>query len=73
MYVVLEIKEKVDGSVEVSNYRKETKDLAEQAYHSVLSNAAVSTNLVHSGVLMNTMGQTLKSEYYKHDPPEQNN
>ena len=31
MYIALEIKDKADGTVEVSNYKKATRDEAEQA------------------------------------------
>ena len=67
MYIALEIKDKADGTVEVSNYKKATRDEAEQAYHSILSVAAVSAHPVHTGMILNTMGQVLKSECYKHE------
>lgn len=66
MYIAVEIKEKIDGTVEVSNYKKETRDLAEQAFHSIMAAAAVSSHPVHSGLILNTEGQTLKKECYKH-------
>jgi hypothetical protein len=66
MYIAVEIKEKADGTVEVSSFKKETRELAEQAFHSIMASAAVSTHPVHSGVILNTEGATLKKECYKH-------
>jgi hypothetical protein len=69
MYVVIEIKVKADGTMETSKYDKTTRDLAEKAYHSVLTSAADSKHPSHSATLLNEQGQFIKSECYKH--PEQ--
>ena len=70
MYIAVEIKEKTDGSVEVSTYKKETREEAEKAFHSILAVAAVSTHPVHSALILNTEGATLKKECYKHEVTE---
>ena len=71
MYIAIEIKQKVDGSVEVSNYKKETRDEAEKSYHSILATAAVSTHPIHTALILNPEGTTLKKETYKHETPVQ--
>lgn len=70
MYIAVEIKEKADGSVEVSNYKKDTREEAEKAYHSILAVAAVSTHPVHSALILNVEGATLKKDCYKHEQHE---
>lgn len=69
MYVALEIKLKADGTMTVDKYVKETRDEAEKAFHSILAVAAVSTHPVHSAMIINPEGATLKRECYKHDAP----
>jgi hypothetical protein len=70
MYAALEIKETHEGVMTVDRYVKETRDEAERAYHSILSNAATSAYRTHSAMIINPEGKTLKSECYKHEQPE---
>ena len=70
MYIAVEIKGKADGAVEVSTYKKETREEAEKAYHSILAVAAVSTHPVHSALILNVEGSTLKKDCYKHEQPK---
>lgn len=70
MYAALEIKETVDGTMTVDRFVKETRDEAERAYHSILSGAATSTHPIHSAMIINPEGKTLKSECYKHEQKE---
>lgn len=70
MYAALEIKLKADGTMTVDKYVKESRDEAEKAFHSILAVAAVSTHPVHSAVIINPEGATLKRECYKHEQPE---
>jgi len=72
MYVAIELKEKADGSLEVSTYKKDTRDEAEKAFHSILSGAAVSAHPIHSAVILNPEGKLLKTECYKHDVQQAN-
>ena len=67
-YVAVESVTKQDGTYVVSTFKKETRDDAESAYHSILTVAAKSQNLIHAATLLNEEGQKLKSECYKHDP-----
>ena len=67
-YLAVEQKEKQDGTYEVSTFKKETRDDAEKAFHSILAVAATSEHLVHSASILNLEGKLLKSECYKHDP-----
>ena len=69
-YVAIESKVAQDGTYTVSTYKKDNRDDAEKAFHSILSVAATSTALIHSAVILNPEGQLLKSECYKHDPVE---
>ena len=66
MYVAIELVTKPDGTFTASTYKKETRDQGEQAYHSILSVAAVSKNSLHAATLLNAEGKLLKSECYKH-------
>lgn len=70
MYVAIELKLKADGSLEVSTYKKDTREEAEKSFHSILAVAAVSTHPIHSAVIMNPEGVTLKRETYKHEQEE---
>lgn len=70
-YVAIELVEKIDGSFTVSTYKKDSREEAEKAFHSILSVAAVSTHPVHSAVILNPEGQKLKSECYKHEQEKQ--
>ncbi len=67
MYAALEIKQKADGTMTVDKYIKETREEAEKAFHSILAEAAVSKHPVHSAVIINPEGATLKKESYKHE------
>lgn len=67
-YLAVEQKEKQDGTYEVSTFKKDTRDEAEKAFHSILASAATSEHLVHSACILNPEGKLLKSECYKHDP-----
>lgn len=68
-YVAIEQKEKQDGTYEVSTYKKDTRDEAEKAFHSILAVAATSEHPVHSACILNPEGKLLKSECYKHEIP----
>ena len=70
MYAALEIKELANGTMTVDRYVKETREEAEKAYHSILAVAAVSTHPVHSAMIINPEGATLKRDVYKHEQPE---
>ena len=66
MFVAVEKKTKADGSMEVSTFKKETKELGLQSFHSIMSSAAVSTHPVHTGLLLDEYGNTIRKETYKH-------
>ena len=71
MYVAIEQKVKLDGTYEVSTFKKATREEAEKAYHSILSGAATSEHLVHSAIVLNEFGQVIRpAECYKHEPPK---
>lgn len=72
MYVAVELVTKQDGTFTVSTFKKETRDEAEKAYHSILAVAATSTNPIHSAVILNPEGKLLRTECYKHDIPTPN-
>ena len=66
MFVAIEIKSKEDGSMEVSTFKKETEELGKQAFHSIMASAAVSTHPIHTGILLDAYGNTLRKESYTH-------
>jgi hypothetical protein len=70
MYVAIEQKIKLDGTYEVSTFKKETREEAERAYHSILAGAATSEHPVHSAIVLNEFGQIIRpAECYKHEVP----
>ena len=68
-YVAIELITKQDNSFTVSTFKKDTRDEAEKAFHSILSVAATSQNLIHAATILNPEGKLLKNECYKHEPP----
>lgn len=70
MYVAIELRTDFDGKFTVSTYKKDTREEAEKAFHSILSVAATSATLAHAAAIMNQEGQVLKTEYYKHNAPQ---
>lgn len=72
MYVAVELVTKQDRTFTVSTYKKDTRDDAEKAYHSILAVAATSANPIHSAVILNPEGKLLRTECYKHDIPAPN-
>ena len=70
MYVAIELVTKQDGTFSVTTYKKETRDEAEKAFHSILAVAATSKNIIHAASILNPEGKLLKSECYKHEAPE---
>lgn len=65
MFVVLEL-QKSDSLATITTTH-ETREEAEQKYHTVLSFASVSGVPLHSAVMLTEEGYYIKSESYKHD------
>lgn len=64
-YLVIEIQKNADGSVAVppiASYDNYFDALSR--YHTILAAAAISSTPVHSCVLMNEVGQTLRMDSY---------
>lgn len=70
MYIVLEIQKQSDTQVATLTDSYAELSQAEQKYHTVLSYAAVSELPIHSAVLMDDSGYTLKNETYIHEQEE---
>lgn len=66
MYLVIEIQKSNDGNLAHLESVHETKEEAEQKYHTVLSFAAVSAIDVHSAVMLDDTGARIKGETYYH-------
>lgn len=64
--IILEIQHSNDGTTAPIVTVKSDRAEAEQHYHSVLSFAAVSEVNVHSVVMLDDYGATVKSETYYH-------
>ena len=70
-YLVIEIQKNTDGTVGNFVWSYDNIDEAESKYHSVLSIAAVSALPVHSAVILNETGYSVRSQCYTHViPPE---
>lgn len=70
MYVAIELITKQDDTFSVNTFKKETRDEAESAYHSILTSAAKSAHKIHAAVILNPEGQRIKGECYKHEVSE---
>ena len=68
MYIVIEIQTSTTVATLVNSY--EDRNQAESKYHQILTAAALSSVPKHSAVLMNDVGQTIKSETYIHEVTE---
>ena len=64
MYIVLEIQASDTIATTINSY--EDRNTAESRYHQILAAAAMSTVPHHSAVLMNEVGDTIKSDSYTH-------
>lgn len=64
MYIVLEIQASDTIATTINSY--EDRNTAESRYHQILAAAAMSTIPHHSAVLMNEVGNTIKSDSYTH-------
>ena len=64
MYIVLEIQASDTIATTINSY--EDRNTAESRYHQILAAAAMSTVPHHSAVLMNEVGNTIKSDSYTH-------
>ena len=65
MFIVMEIQKGASVSTIVNTY--ETRNEAEQKYHTVLAYAAVSSVPQHSAVMLNDNGSYIKSETFDHE------
>lgn len=66
-YIILEIQKSNDGTIAiVPPVSYDTWPLAEQAYHTLLAYAAVSTVDIHSVVMLDDVGTRIKGETYYH-------
>ena len=67
VYIIIEIQKSNEGTVAIVPPASYTdKDVAEQAYHTALAAAAVSSVNVHSVVMLDDTGARLKGETYYH-------
>lgn len=68
-YIVIEM-QTTDGTTAAITNTYATYPLAEQAYHTVLAAAAVSSVPLHSASMLTERGNLVKYECYDHTPPE---
>lgn len=67
MYTVIEMQTSNGTTTVLTPVVKLNRDEAEQEYHLKLAYAAVSVVEIHTVVLLNAEGQTIKKECYKHE------
>lgn len=71
MYLILEIQQATSESQPAFlNHVAETKNQAISTYHSVLSFAAISSNYIHTAILMTLDGKYLMRESFFHPSTE---
>lgn len=63
MYIVIEIQTKGD-SVSTLTYKYDSLNLAEQKYYTILASASVSSLDIHSAVIIDPRGITIKNDFY---------
>lgn len=66
MYILQEIQTTNGNTALVPAQTFDNKQSAESAYHTALAAAAVSSVAVHTVVLMDEHGNTVKREFYEH-------
>lgn len=66
MYIIQEIQTNGGQTVLLPAITKADKNEMESAYHSILASAAISTAEVHSVVVFDEHGNTIKRDYYEH-------
>lgn len=65
MFIVMEIQKSTSVSTIVTTY--ETRNEAENKYHTILAYAAVSSTPQHSATMLNDDGSFIKSETFEHE------
>ena len=68
-YIIIELQKTGSSVAVVPPKTFSDKSTAEQAYHTALAAAAVSSVEVHSVVMLRDNGVTVKSERYVHEQP----
>lgn len=66
MYIVIELQTDASGGVGNLVYKYDSRDEAENKYHSILAAAAISSLPVHAAVMLTNAGTLVRSEYYMH-------
>lgn len=66
MNIIIEIQKSNDGTLAILPPQVLEKNLAEQAYHSALAAAAVSSVDVHTVAMLDDVGAVVKRETYYH-------
>ncbi len=73
MFIVLELQKMSDTQVANIVTSHVERPEAEQKFHTILAAAAVSNVPIHSAVLMDDSGYTIKAESYTHNEEEGTN
>ena len=66
MYIVIEIQILDNGNPNVLHFEYTEQNRAYEKYHYILAEAAVSTCLVHTAVIMQTDGRIITRETFNH-------
>lgn len=70
MYIILETQTYLDGTVGTIINPYADQNEAESQYHKVLMAAAISNVPLHTCFMLTPDGYCIKSECYRHEPPE---
>ena len=66
-YLIIEIQKSNEGPVAITPVEiLETRDAAEHRFHTILASAAISQVNVHSVVMLDDNGDTVRKESYYH-------
>lgn len=70
MYIIQEIQTTGNQTALCPAITKTDRDEADSAYHSILAAAAISAVTVHTVVMLDEHGNTVRREFYEHLPQE---
>ena len=70
MYIIQEIQTTGNQTNLLPAITKTNRDEADSAYHSILASAAISSVTVHTVVMLDEHGNTVRREFYEHLPQE---
>ena len=70
MYIIQEIQTNGSNTALLPAIVRQDRNEAESAFHSILASAAISSVIVHTVVMFDEHGNTVRREFYEHPTEE---